>query len=459
MDDLFLKELSLGQISQVSSKPRCVHALGRVPKKDSGKSRPITDCSHLLDRSLNDHTRHDLESFRMNSIDNAIAMSEPACFYSIVDIESAWRWVPAFPPHRELQGFRWMFSPHNCSQYQYFVDNRLCFGLLWAPSFFNRLSNAIVRMMRRHHFSCVINYLDDFLIIGKSRDNCQCALLSLTNLLHSLGLNVSWKKVVSPAKRVTVLAIKLNSQTMSLRLLEDKLHRLSKAVLSFSTKSSASKHQLQSLAGSLNFACHVVHGGQKFLHRVLDCINRLKWPSHRCHLSQSFHADIAWWRDFLPTFNSCCMMLDFRQTVYVQADASFQGFRAVCSHDWVAGLWLPSRNECFLSLSSHSHWSSKGHAIDRSLLQNINYLELFPVLVAARRWGPSWTNAFVWNPIIRRLFASTIKELANHRRLCLGCAKFSGSRHLPGSQNIHADALSRLLGPPSPVRAPSFLPS
>jgi len=141
-----------------------------------------------------------------------------------------------FPPHRELQGFRWMFGPHNPSQYQYFLNNRLCFGLSCAPSIFNRLSNAIVRVMHRRGFSCVINYLDHFLIIGKSRDDCQRALLSLINLLHSLGFKVSWKRVVSPAQRVTFLGIELDSQTLSLRLPEDKLHRLSEAVLSFSTK-------------------------------------------------------------------------------------------------------------------------------------------------------------------------------------------------------------------------------
>ena len=218
MDDLFLKELYLGRISQVSSKPRCVCAIGRVLKKDSGKSRPITDCSRPLGRSLNDYIQRDLESFRMNSIDNAVAMSVPGCFYSIVDIESAWRWVPVFPPHRELQRFRWMFGPHNPSQYQNFVDNRLCFGLSCAPSIFNRLSNAIVRVMHRCGFSCVINYLDHFLIISKSRDDCQRALLSLINLLHSLGFKVSWKRVVSPAQRVTFLGIELDSQTLSLRL-------------------------------------------------------------------------------------------------------------------------------------------------------------------------------------------------------------------------------------------------
>ena len=161
MDSLFTKELALGRISMVQTKPRCVHPIGRVPKTDSGKSRPITDCSRPHGISLNDPIKRDLESFRMNSIDSAVSFSTPYCFYSIVDIESSWRWIPVFPPNRELQGFRWMFGTHDSSQYNYYVDNRLCFGLSCAPFIFNRISNAIVRMIARRGFRAVVNYLAD----------------------------------------------------------------------------------------------------------------------------------------------------------------------------------------------------------------------------------------------------------------------------------------------------------
>lgn len=54
MDQLFLNELALGRISRVTSKPKCTHPIGSVPKKDSGKSRPIMDCSGPPVRSVDD---------------------------------------------------------------------------------------------------------------------------------------------------------------------------------------------------------------------------------------------------------------------------------------------------------------------------------------------------------------------------------------------------------------------
>ena len=85
-------------------------------------------------------------------------------------------------------------------------------------------------------------------------------------------------------------------------------------------------------------------------------------------------------------------MLDFRQPVYIQTDASFRGFGAVSPDDWFAGSWAPSGESDLYSHSLPSHWCDDGHAIDPSLHCKINYLELFPVLIAARSWGSSWTN-------------------------------------------------------------------
>ena len=86
-------------------------------------------------------------------------------------------------------------------------------------------------------------------------------------------------------------------------------------------------------------------------------------------------------------------MLDYCQTVYFQTDASFHGFGAVCSDDWFAGSWSDCPAPDSHSSPVHDqHCSHAGHAIDPSLRSNINYLELFPILIAVRRWGSRWLN-------------------------------------------------------------------
>lgn len=87
-----------------------------------------------------------------------------------------------------------MFREFDPSRYEYFVamDNRLSFGLSCAPAIFNRLSNAIVRMMSLRGFTA-----DDFVLIGRTNAERQNGPATLITLLHSRGFKISWKKVVS----------------------------------------------------------------------------------------------------------------------------------------------------------------------------------------------------------------------------------------------------------------------
>lgn len=157
-------------------------------------------------------------------------------------------------------------------------------------------------------------------------------------------------------------------------------------------------------------------------------------------------------------------MLDFRHHIYFQTNASFQGFGAVCPDDWFAGSWIA----CSSSDYSSPHWSHAGHAVDPLLRSSINYLELFPILLAVCRWGPRWSNkrvcvateniqamAFInngtcKNPIamswLREIFWISVR-FNFHLRSC----------HLPGKQNQHADRLSHLQFPAG-TNGPFFNP-
>lgn len=60
---------------------------------------------------------------------------------------------------------------------------------MWSI-YFNLLSEFI-------HDVLVVNYLDDFLVIGDSFDACQLAQYRVIELLRFLGLQISWGKGVS----------------------------------------------------------------------------------------------------------------------------------------------------------------------------------------------------------------------------------------------------------------------
>ena len=80
-------------------------------------------------------------------------------------------------------------------------------------------------------------------------------LLYLMNFVRKLGLRVSWEKVVW-------LGVDIDTNDCVLSLGADKLNMLHDKPKAFKHRQRATKVQLQSLAGSLNWVCQVVRGGR-----------------------------------------------------------------------------------------------------------------------------------------------------------------------------------------------------
>ena len=194
--------------------------------------------------------------------------------------------------------------------------------------------------MARRGFHNVIVYLDNFLIISESYEFCLKAQHVLIGLLGELGFLVNWKKVLGPTNKLPFLGIEIDTKTSTLSLDETKVATLKSKLLSFKQRVRANKRQLQSLAGSLNWACQAVRGGRFFLRRVLDVINSLKAPGHKIKLSDTFKRDIDWWLRYIHEFNGVVYyrIADKQYTVHTDASKSGGG-GAFCGGDWVYVNW------------------------------------------------------------------------------------------------------------------------
>ena len=121
--------------------------------------------------------------------------------------------------------------------------------------------------------------------------------------------------------------------------------------------------------------------------------------------------------------------------------------------------WAPSSLEDFdLSLYPHN-WCTVGHAIAGSFPSfqyYLKFLELFPVLFAARRCGPRWSNKRVCvetdnaqaMTFINKGYCKNPLVVSWLRELFWLSVRYNFhifSRHLTGQHNIYADRLSHLL--------------
>lgn len=109
---------------------------------------------------------------------------------------------------------------------------------------FHHLTQSMQRMMARHDFQTIIVYLNDFLVIGKSKEECQEAFSVLLKLFQDLGLHISWHKVIGPTQKLVFLGVELDTHHCKMALPPDKLAELHQVISRFLTRCRVSKRQL-----------------------------------------------------------------------------------------------------------------------------------------------------------------------------------------------------------------------
>lgn len=296
-----------------------VHALGAVPKTAS-TVRVIHDHSRPMGRSLNSHLTQ--SNFSFQSVDDAVRLMSPTCFMAKVDIEAAYRHVPIDPYDWDLTAFCWPTD----SLEDLYLDGFLQFGLKNACEVFNRIGRAIVRMMARRGFKCVVVYVDDFIIICETEAMAWYAYWALRILLQKLGFTVNTRahKCVAPCQIIEFLGVTLDSVAMQARLSPAKLAALSSMVSDVLHHKSITRRELDKINGKLNWVCKVVYGGRTFLRRLIDAQWSVAHPHHHIRLSAGMRLDLQWWAQFLHTFNGHTDLIPSRPLSFheISTDAS-----------------------------------------------------------------------------------------------------------------------------------------
>ena len=378
------EELAEGLLTTTIEKCICTHALGSVPKGE-GDFRAIVDCSSPMGECVNDHTWSCRNKFSYNSVDMVAGMLQKDDVLATVDISNAYRAVNIHPDSRERQGLAWDFGEGTV----FMRDNRLCMGLSSSPYVFSKISDFVVRCLVREGFTECVNYLDDFCLVGRDKASCGEAQMMLVAILRRIGFYVSYKKL-TPAKTVTrFLGIEIDSVKLELRLPQDKLDKLHNQLQIFIRRRKASKLELEGLGGILAHCCKVVRGGRTFSRRVYDLISSVRRNHHKVRLNEDFRLDLEWWLKFAAIFNGKARIIPpGMPAVSVYSDASLAGFGATHGDDWLAGVF-GEHTGLDTGWLGHHLAASKDTGCNTN---NINVLEMWPILEGVRRWSKNWSD-------------------------------------------------------------------
>ena len=238
------------------------------------------------------------------------------------------------------------------------------------------------------------------------------------------------------------MGIVLDSVRMEARLPQDKLSRIHDLLNSFKSRRSVRLVELQSLIGTLQFACKVVVPGRTFLQRAINLTRRVPSRFHHIRLNNEFFKDLDMWKVFLANWNGRTFFLDSSPTptpdleLYTDAAGSI-GFGGYLQGKWFQGHWPPQM---------HLNW-------ERGI--SIEWQELFPIVVACSIWHQFfagkrlqfWCDNESVVSIINSGHSKVPRIMELVRKLVLLSMQHNflvRARHVPGVSNNIADALSRL---------------
>ena len=255
-----------------------------VPKKDGGW-RPIINL-----RSLNSYLV--VSQFKMEGIGSLKDVLQEGDFMGKIDLEDAYLSVPVHQEHRDFLKFCW--------RRKIYRFRSLPFGLATAPRVFTKILRPLVARMRMTGLRIIV-YLDDMLVMAQSAERLMSHMQTLARELQALGFKLNHKKCVwEPVQAIEFLGFLVNSKTMKIYLLEEKIQKVMKECRHTINKRSVTARHLAHLIGLLSLTAPVVsvaplhyRGLQRLCQRALQ-ISQGNYD-YKILVDQEAEADLQSW--------------------------------------------------------------------------------------------------------------------------------------------------------------------
>ena len=328
-------------------------------------------------------------------------------------------------------------DPGDYSMVGYIIDGELYFdkvlpmGMRSAPYIAQRVTNAIRYIHERLHFF-LLNYVDDFLG-AEHKNKVQQAFQHLTQLLEQLKIDTAPEKIIPPTTRIEFLGVTFDSISMTIEVTKERVQEMLWELNQWNTKSAATRKELESLIGKLQFASKCIKPGRTFISRLLQWLRTMDRKGKH-PIPTEARKDMAWWGKCLENYNGVSILWLTRipeADRLIATDACPKGYGAVCGEQYLHGTFPPNMRK-----------------------QNIAYLEMLGVLAALNMWTKELRGKYFWIHIDNEAVATVLNTgaardpmLQNALREILMIASNNEfmikAKHIRGVDNRIPDWLSR----------------
>lgn len=272
--------------------------------------------------------------FKMEDYRTALKLLYVDYYMCTIDIQDAYFLLSVDKNDRKMLRFRW--GP------QLYEFNVLPFGLCTAPFVFTKLMKPILEYLRSSGLLSV-NYLDDFLCVGSSYEECLFNVNTTCTILQSLGFIINNKKSVLIPKNVCkFLGFVFNTKDMTISLPDEKKQRILNKVSALMCKNKCTIRYFAEFIGLLTSACPAVSYGwmytKLFEREKFLALNYSDNYNRQMKLSKHLNKEFSWWKDNIET-SFCPIRKNNQYSLEIFSDASNTGWGASCGGQSANGNW------------------------------------------------------------------------------------------------------------------------
>lgn len=294
--------------------------------------------------------------FKMEDYRTALKLLNKNDFMSTIDLKDAYFLISVDKDDRKRLRFKW--------KSQLYEFNVLPFGICTAPFVYTKLLKPVLECLRSSGFLSV-NYLDDFLCIGKSYDDCLTNVNTTKSVLESLGFVINYKKsVMTPSKNCKFLGFILNTTDMIITLPDEKKQRIRNRTIKLMRINKCTIRYFAKYIGLLTSACPAVSYGwmytKLFEREKFLALNFSQNYNKQMKVGKHLYEDLLWWKDNIITSFST-IRKNNNYVLEIFSDASTTGWGVACDGQ-----------------SSNGNWK------DTEMCLHINTLELMAALYGLR---------------------------------------------------------------------------
>ena len=420
LDQLLVKNV----ISKVDLNPTGYTSNIFLRPKRTGGHRLILNL-----KNLNDYVEY--SHFKMDNLLTAIHLTTDNCWFTSLDLSDAYYSVNVHRKHRKYLQFQFQGS-----SYQFTC---MANGITSAPRTFTKIMKVPLSVLRENFNMTVMAYLDDILIISRSREGLLRDTQRAFQLFTSLGFAISpSKSVIEPSQTIDFLGFTLDSNTMLVTLMADKMTQIKQSIAETLELETMTIRDFARLVGRLAATLPGNRYGMLYLKHFewakSQALAQTKGKFDRqMTVTDDIKNDLRWWLNNIESASKPMSLPNPSLVIYT--DASFGGWGCFCpeTNKTARGRWHVSEQH-------HDINALELKAVQfalRALCSNLSdchiliYSDNQTTVVGINKQGS--TQSPNCNAIARDIWV-----WAMHNNLWLSAT------HCPGVLNVEADIASRV---------------